>query len=93
MPEVREPSPRPSRHRRLVVWVDEHVSPSIAKRLAQQPFVEARSVTALGLTRTPDEQAFRAARDAGADVLVTKDRDFVRVLRHAGAPPQVVLLA
>jgi predicted nuclease of predicted toxin-antitoxin system len=43
----------------------------------------------LGLLHAPDVQMFMAARAAGA-VILTKDRDFVRLLDEHGPPPQVL---
>ena len=38
-----------------------------------------------------DPEIFRAARDAGV-VVMTKDRDFMRLLDEQGPPPQVIWL-
>jgi predicted nuclease of predicted toxin-antitoxin system len=43
----------------------------------------------LGLVPASDQQVFLAAREAGA-VLVTKDRDFVKLLGRMGRPPQIL---
>ncbi len=43
----------------------------------------------LGLRDAGDSQIYMAARDAGA-VVVTKDRDFLKLLERHGPPPQVI---
>ncbi len=51
--------------------------------------VEAYSVKYLGLRDAADREIFVAARTAGA-VVLTKDSDFVLLLRQNGPPPQVL---
>ena len=43
----------------------------------------------VGLLRATDEDIYLAARKAGA-VIVTKDRDFLRLIERRGTPPQVI---
>ena len=57
--------------------------------LSEHHAVEAFSARRLGLHDATDEAIFEAARDAAA-IVMTKDRDFVRLLTRAGPPPQVI---
>ena len=89
MPQVREPTNRPPRSRRVNVWLDNQLSPALARWIAGQFDVVAQSIRELGLSRASDPEIFFAAREAGA-VVVTKDQDFVRLLERHGSPPRVI---
>lgn len=75
----------------MKLWVDAQLSPALAPWIAEQFEIEAYSVRWLGYRDAEDLKIFRAARDAGA-VVVTKDGDFVRLLKQYGPPPQVLLV-
>ena len=49
------------------------------------------AVRELGLRDASDPEIFRRARAANA-VVMTKDRDFIRLLDEQGPPPQVIWL-
>ena len=49
------------------------------------------AVRELGQRDASDPEIFRRARTAGA-VVMTKDRDFIRLLDKQGPPPQVIWL-
>ncbi|GMV22057.1 MAG: hypothetical protein AMXMBFR57_20060 [Acidimicrobiia bacterium] len=53
--------------------------------------VECVAVRDLGFARATDTEIFAAARIAAA-VVMTKDSDFVDLVRRLGPPPQVVLV-
>lgn len=72
------------------VWVDAQLPPALARWLAGEFGVDARHVDEAGLLGAADPAIFAAARAGGADVVVTKDDDFVRLLDQHGPPPQVV---
>ena len=73
----------------MKLWIDAQLSPKLARWLSEHHAVEAFPVRRLGLRDATDEAIFDAARDAGA-VVMTKDRDFVRLLERNGPPPQVI---
>jgi predicted nuclease of predicted toxin-antitoxin system len=70
-------------------WVDAQLSPALAPWLRDTFGVEAFSVRWLGLQHASDEEIFVAAREAEA-VVITKDRDFVRLLEKFGPPPKLI---
>jgi predicted nuclease of predicted toxin-antitoxin system len=74
----------------LRVWVDAQLPPALARWLAREYGVDARHVDDAGFLGAADPAIFAAARAGGADVVVTKDDDFVRLLDQHGPPPQVV---
>lgn len=71
------------------VWVDAQLPPALAHWLRREFGVDAVHVQALGLHQANDPPIFHAAR-AAADVVVTKDDDFVRLLDQLGPPPGVL---
>ncbi len=73
----------------MTVWIDAQFSPALASWLARQFDVDASSLRDLNLVRATDPEIFFAARNADA-VVVTKDRDFVDLLRRHGVPPRVI---
>jgi predicted nuclease of predicted toxin-antitoxin system len=75
----------------MTIWVDAQLPPAIARWVASEFGVEARAVRDLGLREAEDVEIFDAARDADA-VLMTKDADFVELLRRRGGPPAVIWL-
>ena len=58
---------------------------SITETLA----IEAHSTLELGLLRATDREIYSAARDAGV-VVMTKDSDFLELLKRLGSPPQIL---
>ena len=75
----------------MVLWVDAQLSPALAPWIAQQFGVQAYSAKFLGFRDSTDRDIFDAAKSAGA-VVLTKDKDFVRLLEDLGPPPQVIWL-
>ena len=73
----------------MIVWLDEQLSPELARWLSQEFEVVAQSVRNLGLQSATDPEIFFAARQAGA-LVITKDQDFVRLLDRHGPPPRVI---
>lgn len=60
----------------MTIWLDNHLSPALARWTAVEfgePCVQVRD---LGVARAPDSAIFAAARRLGATAFVTKDRDF-----------------
>src|SRR5712691_600728 len=73
----------------MTIWLDAQLPPSAAAWIAATFGVEAQAVRDLGLRDAKDGPIFTAARAAGA-VVMTKDSDFVELLRRLGAPPKVL---
>lgn len=70
-------------------WIDAQLSPALAPWITDTFAVEAFSVQRLGLRDASDEDIFFAARAEKA-VVVTKDQDFVQLLKQLGPPPKVI---
>ncbi|HXD29655.1 MAG TPA: DUF5615 family PIN-like protein [Pyrinomonadaceae bacterium] len=73
----------------MILWIDAQLSPAIATWITNAFNVEAHSLRELGLRDSTDREIFLAARQSGA-IVVTKDKDFVYLLKHLGPPPKVI---
>jgi predicted nuclease of predicted toxin-antitoxin system len=73
----------------MTLWLDAQLPPSAAAWITATFGIEARAVRDLGLRDAKDPTIFQAARAAGA-VVMTKDSDFVEMLRRLGPPPKVL---
>ena len=69
----------------MTVWLDAHLSPGIARWLSETFDVTALPVRELELRGAEDDQIFFEARKS-ADVVITKDVDFVTLLERHGSP-------
>jgi predicted nuclease of predicted toxin-antitoxin system len=75
----------------MTLWLDAQISPALAVWLRMRFDLDAVAVREIGLRDAEDSAIFAAARDAGVTVM-TKDSDFVDLLRHHGPPPQIIWL-
>lgn len=75
----------------MTVWLDAHLSPSLAPWLAATFGLAAVAVRDLGLREALDPPIFDAARAADA-VVMTKDADFPDMVTRLGPPPRVLWL-
>jgi len=76
----------------MTLWLDAQLPPALSRWIAEQPWgVAAVPVREIGLRDASDREIFRQARAAEA-VVMTKDRDVIRLLDEQGPPPQVIWL-
>jgi len=75
----------------MTIWIDAHLSPSLAKWITDTFGVPAQAVRELGLREAKDFSIFQAAREADA-IILTKDADFPHLLQQHGPPPKVLWL-
>ena len=73
----------------MTIWIDAQISPDVARWLTNRFNVEALHVKDLQMVEATDPTIFDAARIADA-VVLTKDRDFVELVRRRGVPPRVI---
>ncbi len=73
------------------LWLDAHLSPRLARWLANTFGVNASAARDLGLREAEDHDIFLAARKS-ADDIITKDNDFVELLERHGPPPKIIWL-
>ena len=75
----------------MILWVDAQISPRLCPWIGRRFAVEAAHVRDLDLRDAEDREIFERARKA-AVVVLTKDEDFVNLVRRRGQPPQVLWL-
>ena len=76
----------------MTLWLDAQLPPLLAAWINAQGWgIQAVAVREIGLRDASDPVIFQAARAAGA-VVMTKDRDFIRLVEEQGPPPQVIWL-
>lgn len=76
----------------MKIWLDAQLPPSLASWIQSQSWdLEAVPVRTIGLRSASDAEIFRQAREFGA-VVMTKDKDFIRLLEIHGPPPHVIWL-
>lgn len=73
----------------MIIWLDAQLPPALAGWIAATFSVSTRAVRELGLATAKDAEIFEAARAASA-VVMTKDADFVELVKRLGSPPQVL---
>lgn len=75
----------------MIVWLDNHLSPALARWIEEEFGAQSVQIRELGLARASDPVIFAAAGKAGA-IFMTKDRDFAELVDRLGAPPAIILL-
>jgi predicted nuclease of predicted toxin-antitoxin system len=75
----------------MTIWLDAHLSPRLARWIAERFNLDAVPLRDLGLRDASDEKICLAARSSGV-VVITKDADFLKLLDRFGSPPQVIWL-
>ena len=75
----------------MTLWLDAQLPPLAEWINAQGWGIQAVAVRDVGLRDASDPVIFQAARSASS-VVMTKDRDFIRLLEEQGPPPQVIWL-
>lgn len=75
----------------MTIWLDNHLSPSLASWIEASFGIPCQPIRDLGLARAADREIFAAARNE-ARVFMTKDRDFTELSARLGPPPAIILL-
>ena len=73
----------------MILWLDAQMPPSLAGWLRHTLAIDAVALRDIGLRDASDRAIFAAARQAEV-VLVSKDQDFVDLVRRLGSPPQLL---
>lgn len=74
----------------MEIWIDAHLSPSLALWLNQHyPGIQAKSMRSLGLRDADDLLIFQQAKAQQA-VIMSKDADFIKLQERLGVPPQII---
>lgn len=75
----------------MIIWIDAHLSPSIATWITQTFSIIALALRDVGLRDAEDEEIFAAAKAQGV-IFITKDSDFIDLVERLGTPPQLIWL-
>ena len=75
----------------MSIWLDAQLPPSLATWIDDELGIPATCARDLGLRHARDRDIFLGARTANA-VVLTKDADFLSLLRELGPPPCVIWL-
>lgn len=75
----------------MKIWLDAQLPPGLSGWLRVEFDLDAVPVRDLSLLQAEDQEIFLEAREK-ADVVMTKDRDFVGLLERLGPPPKVIWL-
>jgi predicted nuclease of predicted toxin-antitoxin system len=76
----------------MTFWLDAQLDPELGPWLGASFKIHAVTLKEIDLRDATDEELFAAARRLGKIALVTKDEDFVDIVRRKGVPPQIVWL-
>jgi len=74
------------------IWLDNHISPAIAKWLKEKTGREVKSSYVLELTNLTDREIYLKAKRAGRIILISKDSDLDEIISKSGSPPKLISL-
>ena len=74
------------------IWLDNHISPIIAKWLKDDLNIEVKSSYVLKLYELTDLEIYEKARKYGNVILVSKDSDLPEIISVNGSPPKLIYL-
>ena len=74
------------------IWLDNHISPIIAKWLKDDLNIEVKSSYVLKLYELTDLKIYEKARKYGNVILVSKDSDLPEIISVNGSPPKLIYL-
>lgn len=74
------------------IWLDTHISPAIAKWMADYPGFTVKSSYVLGFNGLDDIVIYQRAKDYGEVIWLSKDTDFDELISRLGSPPKLISL-
>jgi len=74
------------------IWLDNHISPIVAKWLKDKTSLEVKSSYILQLYNLKDIEIYLKAKKAGKIILVSKDSDLDEIISKSGSPPKLISL-
>ena len=74
------------------VWLDNHISPIIAKWLRDKTGFTVKSSYTLKLYNLSDFDIYLKAKKSGNIILISKDSDLVDIISKSGSPPKLISL-
>lgn len=73
-------------------WLDENISPIIAKWLMNEINIKCISFHFLKLNNTLDIEIYNLARSKDKVIIISKDIDFRELVAWKGIPPKIIFL-
>ena len=74
------------------IWLDNHLSPIIAKWLKDDLGIEIKSSYMLKLERLSDLEIYHKAKNYNNIIIISKDSDLDEIISLYGAPPKLISL-
>lgn len=74
------------------IWLDNHISPVIAKWLNEKSGLTVKSSYLLELYKLTDYEIYVKAKKAGNIILISKDSDIDEIISTSGSPPKLISL-
>lgn len=72
------------------IWLDTHLSPAIAKWMADYTGFIVKSSYILSNNSLDDIEIYHKAKSAGNVIIISKDVDFSELINRLGAPPKLI---
>lgn len=74
------------------IWLDNHISPIIAKWLQEKMIMKVKSSYKLGFYTLSDRDIYLKAKNYGNIILISKDSDLEEIITISGSPPKLISL-
>ena len=74
------------------IWLDNHISPIIAKWLKEKFDLQVKSAYILQTQNVSDYELYHKAKKAGNIIIISKDSDIEEIINENGAPPKLITL-
>jgi predicted nuclease of predicted toxin-antitoxin system len=74
------------------IWLDNHISPIIAKWLKEKFDLRVKSAYTLQTQEVSDFELYHRAKSAGNIIIISKDSDIEKLVDEFGAPPKLINL-
>ncbi len=74
------------------IWLDNHLSPILAKWLSDETGYSIKSAYSLQLYQLNDKEIYQKAREHGKVILISKDSDLDEIISLLGSPPKLISL-
>ncbi len=74
------------------IWLDNHISPIIAKWLKDKTGLEVKSSYVLQLSNLTDQEIYLKAKKAGKIIFISKNSDLDEIISKSGSPPKLISL-
>ena len=74
------------------IWLDNHISPIIAKWLKDEFKCEVKSSYTLQMENLNDFEIYTKAGNYGNVIIISKDSDLGEIISLNGSPPKLILL-